>query len=283
MRKLVSGAVFGLACAAAGCFPSREVRSAGLVGCDPDEIEISGAQQHLGLIQSGENWIAECRGRTFICSQVDHVQRKGDGLGALFAADHVSCTEQAESPQAASARDARQSARAVTSVPPPPRAAPTGAAGFDFGLSPDAARERCEAAGNHWDDGTAELSTCSGAAADLGLSSRVAVGFCAARACRILIESHPERDWSKEVVSLKAKLEAKYGPAGAETRGIPSTCRSEAGFMQCLATRRLSLRYSWSWASGESLQMLVGKGDGAAEPGIRLVYSRAGRANVGAL
>jgi hypothetical protein len=281
MRRWLLRGVLGLGLLT-GCFPGRAAKSAGLVGCAPDEIEISNEQLHLGLIQSGETWMAECRGRTFICSQTDHVGREGDALGNLLAADHVSCTEAAESPQEAAAREARTSARATAAVPQPKPVAPVGAAGFDFGLSLDVAQQRCEAAGQAWDATIPELPTCSGPATPVGPRAAVGLRVCEARVCGIFLELRPTKAWSSEVVSLKAKLDAKYGAAEEGTRGIPVQCRSDAQFQRCLQTEELALRYVWRWTSGETLELFIGKGvDG--EPAIRLAYGASPGADISAL
>jgi len=198
MKKSAWGVVLGLAMAATGCFPSRAARSSGSVGCPPDQIEISNEQYQVGLIQSGETWEATCHGRTFYCTQLDHVGRNNDALGTLLAADQVSCAEEPESPQEESNREARQMARAMASVPKPQLAAPKGAAGFDFGLSAEEAQQRCEAAGHAWDSTIPELSRCSGPAAPNGLSASVGLVFCDARACGIQLEARPKRDFSSE-------------------------------------------------------------------------------------
>jgi hypothetical protein len=54
---------------------------------------------------------------------------------------------------------------------------------------------------------------------------------------------------------------------------------------RCAAeSRQVTLRYTWRWAGGESLEMSVGKPTDAESAAIRLVYRRPdGAANVSAL
>jgi hypothetical protein len=263
-----------------GCMAGKEARSAGSVGCAPDEIEISDEQHHGVLVQSADTWLASCRGRTFVCTQVNQSSEDREGgwtnvFASNISSDQVSCQEEAESPQEEENREARRLARLKQAlVPQPaPSAAPTGAAGFEFGSSLDEAQRRCEAAGNTWSTPQPDIGSCSGTAVQLGIPATVSLRFCAERACSIAIEHRPRAGWSREVVTLKAKLEGKYGAADAETRGIPSKCRSEADFTHCLDSRELKLEYSWRWGTGETVSMTVGKASPNASSAIRLVYT----------
>ena len=282
-RNASVGVVLGLLLAT-GCVPSRESRSAGQVGCSPDEISISDEQTQFGLLQSGETWTAECHGRTFICTQMNNAGNKDDALGSLLTSEQVACTEEAESPQEERNREARNASHAAALAPKPPTPPPTGAAGFELGQSLDDAQKRCEAAGKQWTPGVGETPTCSGAVADIGIPAQLGLRFCGGRECAISIEHRPTVDWSRSVVALKTQLEAKYGPPRETAGPIPDTCRSPESFTQCLDANRLTLRYAWRWASGEGVEMLVGKPSTDMPPSIRLIYTRAsGAANVSAL
>lgn len=263
-----------------GCMPSLAARSAGEVGCSPDEISVSSEEFHPGLIQSGETWIAECRGRTFHGSQVNAAPRKHQ----LFqlASEQVSCQEQAESPEEVANREARRDARARAAAKAP-ASAPTGAAGFDFGVGSAEAQRRCEAAGHEWShrDGG---SSCSGAAAELGMTARVHLSFCGDRACRVTIEQQPPGGWASHAVSLKTQLEFKYGPPQSSSTSIPEACRAETAFVRCLEQDTLHLSYKWQWSSGEALELEVGKPAPNQSASIRLLYSRPrGAVNLSAL
>jgi len=258
-----------------GCRPSMEARSAGEVGCSPDEITISDDRYHFGLVQTGESWVVDCRGRTFVCSQLNETGRDDNFLGSLFAADEVSCTEQPESPQEVRNREAYAAAqRRAATVPS--AAAPIGGAGFEFGWSADEARRACEAAGNQWTPAGAELGQCSGPARPLGISGGVSLRFCDDEACGISFDHHPTSAWSSSVAALKTKLEGKYGAPSGRPAGIPENCRSEGAFVGCLERRELELRYGWTWPSGERIDMRVGKPDGEGRASIRLSYRRGG-------
>jgi hypothetical protein len=260
---------------------SKEARSAGSVGCAPDEIDIGDEQHHGALIETADTWTATCRGRTFVCTQLNHSHPDHDASWAdLFvsteSSDSVSCQEEAESPQEEENREARRLARIQRALAPKgvPGMAPAGAGGFDFGIDSAEAQRRCEAAGNTWSTPQPELGSCSGTAVALGILASVSLRFCAERACAIAIEHRPRAAWSKEVVALKSQLESKYGAAEAETRGIPTPCRSEADFTRCLDSRELKLKYSWRWPSGETVDMTVGKAEPSASSSIRLLYTR---------
>lgn len=262
----------------AGCM-GKQARSAGAVGCGPDEIEISDERSHGLLVQSGETWVATCRGRTFVCTQINEAARNdGDGLVGLLASNSASnqvmCREEAETPQEEDNREARRLARLQQAIAPKaPSAPPQGAGGFDFGMSAADAQQRCEAAGHQWSTSGEELGHCSGTAMALGFAARATLRFCAGGVCGVTLELRPNGTWSQNVVSLKAKLEGKYGAAEAATRGIPSDCRSEDAFKRCLDSQKLELKYSWQWAGGEAVKMTVGKAATTDTSTIRLFYT----------
>ncbi|HKO52452.1 MAG TPA: hypothetical protein VJV79_32315 [Polyangiaceae bacterium] len=286
-----------------GCAPSKEARSAGQIGCTPGEITISNEENQFGVVQSGETWEAECQGRTFVCTQINQSGKNQDVFDMLFAAEQVSCHERPESPVAERSRQLREATlRERTNRPP--STAPTGIAGFAFGETPEDAASRCEAAGQAWRTGKPKDSGigtslanesasgsansngkpgCSGPAASLGIAASVDLEFCEGRACSITLEHVPRTLWSRSSVSLKSKLESKYGPA-QESRGIvPEHCRSEEAFTRCLESQQLALSYTWRWAGGESIVMSVGKPKESGIKAIRLVYRRLPGANVSAL
>ena len=271
---------------AAGCVPGKEAQSAGHVGCTPEEISISKHQTQFGLIQSGETWIAECRGRTFVCSQTNQSGSDHDFFGSLFASEQVSCREAAEPPEMAQTRRIREASlaeRATRYASTPPK----GVAGFDFGETREDVARRCEAAGETWRPGSSDnaedKSGCSGTAASLGIEASVDVGFCGERACTITVDHVPRGDWSRSAVTLKANLETKYGPAQESSGRVPEHCRSEEQFTRCLAAEQVALQYKWTWAGGESIEMTVGKTKPTDRATIRLVYRRIASANLSAL
>jgi hypothetical protein len=265
-----------------GCVPSKEVKSAGLVGCTPQEISISNEETHFGLMQSGKTWIAECRGRTFVCSQINQAGQDKSFWDSLFASDEVSCHEAPEPPERERERRAREAA--IAELPGrAPSTPPAGVAGFQFGETSEDAARRCEAAGQAWrSDGNKH--GCSGPAVSLGIAASIDVEFCEGRACSITVEHVPSANWSQSAVSLKSNLESKYGPPQETSGRVPETCRSERAFTRCLESRKLTLSYRWSWPGGESLEMHVGKPNDAESTAIRLLYRRPkGAANVSAL
>jgi hypothetical protein len=260
---------------AGGCVPGREAQSAGQVGCTPEEISISDDQTHFGLIQSSETWVAECRGHTFVCSQANQSGDNHGFLASLFASEQVSCREAAEQPETALNNRIEEPSSAergnqLTSAPP------TGAAGFDFGETPEDAARRCQAAGETWRGGGGDNPTdnpgCSGPAASLGIKASVDLAFCGGRACVIALDDVPSGSWSQSAVALKDKLETKYGSARKSSGIIPEHCRSEQGFARCLETEEVTLQYEWTWPGGKSIDMTVGKTKSTGHAMIRLVY-----------
>lgn len=65
-----------------GCAPSREALTAGEVGCPPSELSVHDEDSSSGWAQSADTWIAECRGRRFVCTEV---VTSGVDFGWLFS------------------------------------------------------------------------------------------------------------------------------------------------------------------------------------------------------
>jgi hypothetical protein len=282
MRRLSSVLVLVLT---GGCVPSKEAQSAGHVGCTPEEISISRHQSQFGLIQSSETWVAECRGHTFVCSQTN---RSGDDEGffdALLASEQVACREAAEPPEVTYSRRIQEASLAERAKRVP-STRPKGAAGFYFGETLEDVARRCEAAGETWrggrSDNTTDKSGCSGPAMSFGIEASVGFTFCGGRACTITVDHVPRGYWSRSAVTLKANLEAKYGPAQESKGSVPEQCRSEQDFTRCVEAQQVVLQYKWTWAGGESIEMTVGKTEPTDHATIRLVY-RLASANLLAL
>jgi hypothetical protein len=252
--------------------PSMEARSAGEVGCSPSEIMISDQETHLGLVQSGATWVAECRGRRFVCSQLNQSGDDKSILDEVLAADHVSCREEAESPEAEKRRRDAEAA-ALSAHAPPLVPAPTGAAGFDFGQTPEDAAHRCSAAGESW-QGSGARYVCSGSAAPLGIAATIGLVFCGGHLCSISVRHVPAADFNVSAVSLKQNLTTKYGPARESHGTVPESCRGPESFARCAEARRVVLNYAWRWPGGESIAMSVGKLNEREPAAIRLLYRR---------
>jgi hypothetical protein len=75
---------------ALACAPSRQSKSAGSIGCPPDEIQISGEDSSSGWGSSSDTWVATCRGRQFICSENTVTASNGKGVGI---SQGLACTE----------------------------------------------------------------------------------------------------------------------------------------------------------------------------------------------
>jgi len=70
------------------------------------------------LIQSGYTWVAACRGRTFVCSQINEAGDDDGLFEGLFASEQVSCREALESPDGERARAMRGAPGPETAAPP---------------------------------------------------------------------------------------------------------------------------------------------------------------------
>lgn len=178
-------------------------------------------------------------------------------------------------------REAEAAALSAQARPVAP--APAGAAGFDFGQTPEDAALRCSAAGESW-RGSGERYACSGPAASLGIEATIALGFCAGRLCSIAVQHVPGAQFNRSAVSLKQNLETKYGRAKESHGTVPEQCRGPEAFARCAEANQLLLDYAWRWPGGESIEMSVGKLNETDPASIRLVYRRPGEvANMSAL
>lgn len=267
----------------AACVPSKEFRSAGQIGCSPDEITISDDQYAFGLLQTGESWVAECHGRTFVCSQLN-VTEGGRSLGAhALASEQVSCREAPESPEAQRNQARLDAARARAALPTPQGAAPTGAAGFVFGASMAEAESVCNSAGQSWSFDSRDTPRCSGAATDTGFSVSVDVRFCQGKTCAIELLHQTSAHVAERMVELKNKLEAKYGTPQEPGEPIPGECRRNADFLRCLQSGELRLHYGWRWRTGESIDLTASGTPAERAASLRISYRRDGKANLSAL
>lgn len=264
--------------------PSRASLTAAQIGCEPRDISVSKASTSAGPGDSSETWVAECRGQRFICSErstnlsAGYVASTPSGPVYMTPTSHptshdVSCRE-----ELGHATDRHEGAIAVPpsapAVPPsaPKSAPPTGAAGFAYGEGSEAAQQACEGAGKTY-DGSASQAECSGAATDLGFAASVSLNFCKGRTCGVTIQHKPESAWTSAFVELKQALVAKYGTPAESKSAIPSWCRSETDFVACLQEGRLRLHITWTWPSGERINLTAGKpvrGDGDAA--LRVQY-----------
>ena len=260
------------------CRPSRESITAGQIGCNPDEIQISDEDSSMGFSQSSETWTAQCGGRTFICSQLNTsttaLTSNGSAVTTVGAnSSDVACHERlSDTPAAPTAAAAAATAAPVRGTPT--ASAPTAGAGFELGADPEAARQTCEEAGNTWTAPNKGRATCSGAAVDLGFRADVAIKFCSSKACIVTVHHRPESEWTSMLSELKGKLTAKYGAPTETDAKIPAGCRTEAEFVDCLTNQNVRLSFSWSWPTGERVILSVGKAEPESDAAIRIDYTR---------
>ncbi|MEO8184619.1 MAG: hypothetical protein ABI895_37900 [Deltaproteobacteria bacterium] len=69
---------------------------------------------------------------------------------------------------------------------------------------------------------------------------------------------------------------AKYGEPAESKSVIPGWCRSETEFVSCLQEGSLRLHITWTWPSGERINLTAGKpvrGDG--DVALRVQYVKA--------
>jgi hypothetical protein len=249
------------------CAPSREALTAGEVGCPPNELRINSGISSTGWAQSAETWVAECRGRRFICTEVvtssfDYGWLFSDSVDARDS--DVSCHEEL-SARPAMELEPREPALAPRSEPP------TGGAGFELGNERSAVRERCESSGNTFRDEGAQ-SFCSGAAAPLGFEASTQLTFCKDVLCGITVAHIPARAWAEAFKELDTRLTDKYGPATVRRVRVPSMCRTPEQFDRCAMDGALAFEVRWQWPHGERLRLLLDRPAASGVPALRLMY-----------
>jgi len=256
------------------CTPSRASLSAGQVGCRPSEITVSEETVgNDGFTLSSENWVAECNGRRFICTQINNrgFYDRGTGPNVMTNQTDVSCKEEYSG--------SASSTPAAPATPPPPASAPPkGGAGFELGGKAEAAQAACEAAGQTFQRPDEKTASCSGTAAQLGFPAAVTFKLCGTNVCSIELVHQPAAEWLGIIAELRNGLEVKYGPPREREGEVREECRHKEAFVPCLRSRKLRLRYLWSWPTGERIVLLIGIPPEGGEPAIRLGYSRSARA-----
>lgn len=267
MWKRVSLAL-GIVAACAGCGGSKAGITAAEIGCPKSDISIGEASSYSGPDSKTVTWTAECRGRHYSCTRIAH--REGGR--------EASCTEQSDvSPfYSDTHRPKRSKAEPTPEGAKPAQAEPfASAAGFQFGGDAAAAQAVCEGAGHSWQQTKEKLASCSGPGEEVGFTAQVSLTFCEAKMCGVTVRHRPEANWLSRLVEIKRNLVSKYGEPADSGAMIPGECRSEAEFVDCLETGRLTPSYVWKWKSGEKLKMVVGKPPkGSGETAIRLYYTK---------
>lgn len=257
------------------CQPTRESVTAGRIGCKPADITISDESSTMGWTETAETWVAECRGRRFICTKASHAASGVVGTDPLIAStSDVECTEEVGSSQASAASPPAAVPAAPAEPATAPSPAPTGGAGFVLGAELAATQAACEAAGHGFLFDGEKTASCSGAATSLGFAVQMTFKLCGAKLCAIVAEHRPEADWTSAIAELRSKLEAKYGPPAVREGEIPLECRAKDAFVGCLKSRQIQLRYAWSWPTGQSITLTVGVAREGGEPAMRISWAK---------
>jgi hypothetical protein len=218
-----------------------------------------------GWAQSADTWIAECRGRRFVCSEV---MTSGIDFGWLFSDSVDSRDSDVSCHEELSTRPAEPTPAAAL---PPSSAPPSSGAGFELGSARSEVRVRCESSGHAFRDEGAQ-TFCSGAAASLGFEASTQLTFCKDTLCGITIAQVPEAGWATAFKDLDARLTDKYGPATLRRVRVPNVCRTPAQFDRCALDGALDFEVRWQWPQGERLRLLLDKPAAPAVAAVRLVY-----------
>jgi hypothetical protein len=268
LTRLIGSVLVGHGALLYGCAPSREALSAGEVGCRPSELSVHDVETSSGWAQDAQTWVAECRGRRFICSEV---MTSSLDFGWLFwdrvdsRDSDVSCHEEIDS--SASAPPKAQEPRRNPSSEPP-----KGGAGFELGVARDAVQKQCEASGHEWREGAPPHAFCSGTAAPIGFEASTQLTFCKDVLCGITISHVPKAAWATAFQDLDARLTDRYGPATTRQVRIPSVCRTNEQFDRCAIDGALDFEVRWQWSRGERLRLSLEKPSPQAATALRLMY-----------
>lgn len=255
----------------ASCFPSRESKTAGSIGCPPDEIKIGNENSSSGWSSRSETWTATCRGRNFICSENTLVVAGGNGASGV--SQGLNCREELDSTahpsQDGAVRNGTEGSKERSAAAEPPKAV----AGFTFGAAPSAIQQSCEAAGHTWTSESPRVGTCSGPGVEIGFEAEVIVTFCHKKSCSVTLVHHPDGKWFSTITALKQKLVDKYGPPQVKAEPIPAECRKESTFVQCITESDLRVSVKWVWPGKRTMALIAGKPlDGDGTPAIRITY-----------
>ena len=83
--------------------------------------------------------------------------------------------------------------------------------------------------------------------------------------------------WMKQYRSIQSALVKKYGIASTSESVTPEECSRDSS--PCFEDGRASVRTTWSWQTGQSISLLLGRIDAAVSIGI--VYSASKQAKKG--
>lgn len=127
--------------------------------------------------------------------------------------------------------------------------APTGAAGFRFGMNPSEASQACVNAGGNWS--SEPTTVCSKPPVTVGFDAKVRLEFCNVALCKIALIPTKERPSAKEQWAfyqrLTSALEKRYGK-GAQSDDLRNiSCGSMMD--QCIEQGRVHLKTEWKWPS----------------------------------
>ena len=253
MRTGSTMALAAAAAAALGCGGSLAAKTAPHVGCKSYEITTSDETR----IGDAHAWMATCQGRWYRCS---HAHRATECADASPGATSNQVRPQED--------DAPKIART---------APPTGAGGFEFGAEIDAASRLCTGAGNAWKELPGDLYECSRPPADVGFAAVAGVEACDGRVCGVQIIADAADagalQWVARYTRARAAFAQKYGGVYAtSSNGMGGACvGDELG--ACFVDGRASASSTWTWRTGQTIELSVGKGSGGTRPiALRILY-----------
>lgn len=190
-----------------------------------------------------------------------------DGSGSI-AADRELAIEYfqrgcAVQPSICSFRDIYAGTGYVSTTTPP-----SGAVGFFFGVTRDAALASCSHHGGTFSEGSSGGGLCDAAVKIPGLdleTSYVGLEFCNGGLCFVSVRISVE---AKELLVtlgiLKDQLIDRYGSPGSIEYKLPRECSTISTIAGCIEDGRARYRVDWQWGDGQMLQLAMTASGGAA-------------------
>jgi hypothetical protein len=239
------------------CGPSLQSMSAGQIGCQESEIQISDEDFSFG---ASETWIATCENVRYVCSHV----RTGEKTSQVNCA----AEKDAEKTKAVAAGD--------TAAPSDePAHHPDGAGGFRFGQQLDEAASTCSAASFEFTQAGPTSAHCGGLPSPLAFKASAELTLCREGVCGIALVGDPSLSGTSQVngfIGVAAALAKKYGQPYERSSSLPAECKGEA-LQGCLDGGRIDLKQTWQW-SESSISLTLSKPPNAGKSERRVFYAQ---------
>lgn len=251
---MLAASTFG--CGASGIVRARAVRE---LGCKDVEIE---------SVSEGTFIATGCgKTATYTCMQ-SNVGRTMYSKSACVRDDPPSDT-----PIVVTTAPATPTQSNAPSQFPPP----TGAGGFELGMSDADARSACEGAGHVF---TAKKygGLCDGLVKAIDLPAIAGLRFCGQQLCEVnLVVERPDETLEQSVLRWKRSLTQKYGPPTSADSHVDSEC---ADLATCVIDKRATVHVDWAFPTRQTIVLsTIQTGSDASGIRVRISYASGQRSD----